>query len=243
MRYIRSFDPASVSSGECQTLLGADEGLGCDIVLRRGAGAQDISINAQERFALILAGEAMLTFGEESKAAVSGDMMFIPAGVGGAFSGNADCTWVEIHAPLESGVSSPTDQAGVIKIDHSKFEGDGFAYQAMIDRASGSGTMRINVLQVQPGSGSPDFHIHAFAQIYVIQEGEMTIDVGRRRVTAPANSLVVLPEGLVHRNFNASGAVERHVSLLVPEPKEGAVFDYAVTIHEEEAALLTSIPA
>jgi mannose-6-phosphate isomerase-like protein (cupin superfamily) len=243
MRYVRPFDPASIAPGESQTLLDAEEGLSCHITLRRGNGAQSASVDAQERFALVLAGEGALNLGDDVVSAVPGDMLFIPAGASGAFFGGPDAVWVETRAPLDTGATSTTDKAGLIKIDQSKFEGDGFAYQAMIDRASGSGTMRINVLQVQPGSGSPDYHIHEFAQIYVIQDGEMTLDVGRRRIAAPANSIVVLPEGVVHRNFNASGAVERHVSLLVPEPKVGAVFDYAVSIHDEEATMLTSIPA
>jgi mannose-6-phosphate isomerase-like protein (cupin superfamily) len=243
MRHIRPFDPAAIKPGATLPLIDESEDLGCTISLRRGGSSQGVSTSLQERLALILEGEATLTLDGESKPAVAGDLIFIPAGASGAFSGGSDAVWIETHAPLDQGKSSTTDSADVIKIDHSKFEGDGFAYQSMIDRNSGSGTMRINVLQVQPGAGSPDFHIHAFAQIYVIQEGEMTVDIGRKRVSAKANSLVILPQGLVHRNFNASASIERHISLLVPEPAADAVFDYAVTIHEEEAELLTSIPA
>ncbi|MEQ6332674.1 cupin domain-containing protein [Sphingobium sp. MK2] len=243
MRHIRPFDPATIPPDGGQTLIDEQEDLGCTITLRRGGSARAAQASPQERFALILEGAPALALDGEDKPAAVGDMMFIPAGVSGRFCGDAHAVWLEVHADLRAGGSSTTDDVAVIKVDHTKFEGDGFAYQAMIDRTSGSGTMRVNVLQVQPGSGSPDFHIHAFAQIYVIQEGEMTIDIGRSRQVAKANSLVILPQGLVHRNFNASAAVERHVSLLVPEPEEGAVFDYAITINEFEAELLTSIPA
>jgi quercetin dioxygenase-like cupin family protein len=243
MRHIRSFDTSAVAPDGTQLLIEDSEGLGCTVALRRGGTPQPTSKSTQERLALILEGEAVLTLDGENKSAVTGDMLFIPANCSGAISGDGNSVWIETHASLDDGKTSTIDQGQVIKIDHSKFEGDGFAYQSMIDRNSGSGTMRINVLQVQPGAGSPDFHIHAFAQIYVIQEGEMTVDIGRQRMVAKANSLVVLPQGVVHRNFNASDGIERHVSLLVPEPLEGAVFDFAVTIHECEAELLTSIPA
>jgi mannose-6-phosphate isomerase-like protein (cupin superfamily) len=242
MKHVRQFNPAAVTPGKSQTLVDLSEGLGCSISLHRGGSDHVESAVKEERLALILEGEGILVQAGTSKSAAAGEMIFIPAGGIGAFMGNSDTTWIEIHAPLPDDAVFATRDADVIQIDHSKFEGGGFAYQSMIDRNSGSGTMRINVLQVQPGSGSPDYHIHAFAQIYVIQEGEMTIDIGRKRVVAPANSVVILPEGLVHRNFNASTGIERHISLLVPEPKEGAVFDYAVSIHEEEAELLTSIP-
>lgn len=66
----------------------------------------------------------------------------------------------------------------------------------------------------------------------------MTIDVGKKRQVAGAHTLVFFPAGVVHRNFNASDMVERHITLLVPEPGEGEIFDYAVIIHEHEAKLL-----
>jgi mannose-6-phosphate isomerase-like protein (cupin superfamily) len=243
MKNVLPFDPAALTPDSSQPLVDHAQGLGCAIALHRGGSDRAESTSPAERFALVIEGEGFLARSGTTKSAIPGEMMFIPAGAPGAFMGKSDAVWVEIDAPLPDDAVFARTDPGVIPIDQSKFEGGGFAYQSMIDRTSGSGTMRINVLQVQPGSGSPDYHIHAFAQIYVIQEGEMTIDIGRKRVSAPANSLVILPAGLVHRNFNASGSVERHISLLVPEPAEGAVFDYAVDIHEEEAELLTSIPA
>lgn len=52
----------------------------------------------------------------------------------------------------------------------------------------------------------------------------------------------MLPEGVVHRNFNAGEAVERHAALLVPEPPSDAIFDYAVTVHDREAEMMTGLP-
>jgi len=157
-------------------------------------------------------------------------------------NGNGSTYWLEIEvsAMLENEV--PPRPAHVIRVDESRFEGMGFAYQSLADRSTGCRSLRLNLLQVQPGAGSPDFHIHAFAQLYVILDGEMTIDVGRARLRAPRHSIVCLPPGVVHRNFNASNAVERHISLLVPEPQQGEIFDYAVDIHEHEATMLAGIP-
>ena len=248
MRYVRPFDVSGLEKGLCADwLLGPGDAAGVSIRLRRGGSdVAPTACTGVERYALVIEGEARLLGGgqrEQDQLARSGELIFIPAGLAAAVTGDGDAIWAEIEAPLAGGPQAGEGfEARVIPVDQSRFEGQGFAYQSLVDRKAGAQTLRMNVLQVQPGAGSPDYHIHAFAQIYLIQEGEMTVDIGRTRLIAARNSLVYLPAGVVHRNFNASGAVERHVSLLVPEPREGAIFDFAVTIHDKEAELLKEIP-
>ena len=245
MRYVRPFDIGSLKKAHSgDWLLAPSEGAGVSVRPCRGGGeAAATRSEGVERYALIIEGEARLVAGGQSYRARRGELIFIPAGIPAAVTGDEDTVWAEIEAPVTGKTqAAEAREARVIPIDQSKFEGQGFAYQSLIDRTGGAQTLRMNVLQVQPGAGSPDYHIHAFAQIYLIQEGEMTLDVGRQRLVAGANSLVVLPPGVVHRNFNSSGAIERHVSLLVPEPRQGEIFDFAVTIHDKEAEMLREIP-
>ena len=245
MKYLRPYDLNALAPGaDGEWLLAPGDGAGVSVRLRRGgAKATQTIFQDKERFALVLRGAARVEYGGQVTTAATDDLAFIPAGIAGAFAGEQDAVWAEIDAPLPDGIAFVGDGIPkVVRVDQSKFEGTGFAYQSMIDRKQGSRTARINVLQVQPGAGSPDWHIHAFAQLYLIQEGEMTVDIGRGRYRAGKDTLVFLPPGLAHRNFNASGRIERHVSLLVPEPKEGEVFDYAVTIHEREAELIVQLP-
>lgn len=240
MRYVRPFDPQQVPAGQASSwLIAPEEQAGCAIRLRRGGGSASPTSVPVERFAWVLSGEALLEGPTGRQVAPTGCLAFIPAEQAGCVSGDANACWIEIEASASPATATPE----VIKVDPSRFEGGGFAYQSLADRSTGVQSMRVNILQVQPGAGSPDFHIHAFAQLYVILEGEMTLDIGRARVRASRNSLVFLPPGVVHRNFNASGKLERHVSLLVPEPPEGAIFDFAVHIDEKEAVLLQGIPA
>lgn len=117
-------------------------------------------------------------------------------------------------------------------LDPSKFKDTGFTHQPLIDRGAGAKTMRMNSMQVQPGAGSPDCHIHAFTQIYLIQDGEMTIEIGRSRVKAGRTPLCSSPPAL--SIATSSTSIERHVSLLVPEPSQSGTFDYAITIHDRE---------
>ncbi|MEH3098935.1 cupin domain-containing protein [Sphingomonas adhaesiva] len=243
MRYIRPFD-RSVAGPPVETLVAAEEGVGCTMRLRRGAGSVDGADAGNDRFVLPLIGEATLRGAGGETVARASELIVIPAGAPADVRVAGETLWLEVIAPLPDGARAQADHpAQVVAIDPSKWTEGGFAYQSLTDRSRGSQALRMNILQVQPGSGSPDWHIHAFAQMYVILEGEMTIDIGRARVTASAGTLVIFPPGVVHRNFNASGAVERHVTFLVPEPAADDIFDYAVTIHEHEAALLTSIPA
>lgn len=241
MKYVRTFDRSALPPGSRQLVVAQEEDLGCAIALIRGTASAAASAADAETFALVLSGEVSLAGEGMNELAQPGDLIFLPAGSTATLSGDDNAVWVHVSAPMPEGGRSGRS-ASVIKVDQSRFEGAGFAYQSMIDRDIGSATMRINVLQVEPGSGSPDFHIHAFAQIYVIQHGEMTLDIGKSRVTAPADSIVILPAGVVHRNFNASNGMERHISLLVPEPLPDEIFDYAVTIHAEEAELLKALP-
>jgi mannose-6-phosphate isomerase-like protein (cupin superfamily) len=240
MRYVRPFDPSSLSPGTTSDwIVSPAEEMGVSMRLKRGGDLAPLRTEAGvERFALVLLGEAVLEQVTGRLPAARGSLAFIPAGQPGAVSGNADAVWVEIEASAAPGHALPA----VASLDPARFEGAGFAYQRLADRSTGVRSMRVNTLQVQAGAGSPDFHIHTFAQLYVVLDGEMTLDVGRARLRAGPNSIVCLPPGVVHRNFNASDTVERHVSLLVPEPIEGAIFDYAVRIEEREAQLLTRLP-
>lgn len=241
MQYVRPFDPSVIVPGEHGAwLLGPSDGAGVTVRLRRGGGVARPRVDKKnERFALVLEGNARLV--GDDKVAVPGDALFIPAATDSAVSGDGDAVWVEIEASLNDGTSSGASPR-VVPVDPSKFKGTGFTHQALLDRNTGAATMRMNVLQVQPGAGSPDWHIHAFNQVYLIQDGEMTVEIGRARLKAGRNSLVFLPAGVVHRNFNAANSVERHVTLLVPEPKQGEIFDYAITIHEHEAERMKVIP-
>lgn len=244
MRFLRPFD-RSHGGAAAEWLVPPEERIGCTIrVCRRGWVTAPEVDKAADRFLYVLAGTVDLITGEGSATARPGDLVFLPAGAHARAEGGDTTVWVEARGLLPEGAGpDPAATARVIAVDPTKFEGQGFAYQSLVDRTGGAQAMRMNVLQVQPGSGSPDWHIHAFTQMYVITEGEMTVDIGRRRQVAGPGTLVIFPAGVVHRNFNAGVSVERHVTFLVPEPGEGEIFDYAITIHDEEAKIMTSLPA
>ena len=56
---------------------------------------------------------------------------------------------------------------------------------------------------IPPGSPGPRPHIHRnHEETFYVLEGELTVRVGAREITAPAGSFVVIPRGVVHQPSN-----------------------------------------
>lgn len=71
-----------------------------------------------------------------------------------------------------------------------------------------------------PGQGGPKPHIHKFEQVYFSIEGETTLTYGLLTYPLPKYSIGVIQPGAVHTNTNRTSAVERHVTVLLPEPMD-----------------------
>jgi len=71
-----------------------------------------------------------------------------------------------------------------------------------------------------PGQGGPKPHIHKFEQVYFSIEGETTLTYGLLTYPLPKYSIAVIQPGAVHTNSNKTSAVERHITVLLPEPMD-----------------------
>lgn len=218
-----------------------------------GKGEPELRRAAVDRFCFVVEGEARIAIGTEEFLLPRRVMAYIPAGLPhwiGNAAADAPLHLIEIFAaappfPLfeQAEARQVADAAQYIRpVRADAFTKGGFAYQSLAERSTGSQNLRVNFVEVQPGAGSPDYHIHDFDQFYFILEGEMTVDIGKRRQSAARHHFVNLPSGIVHRNYNAGSVPEVHFALLAPEPLPGAIFDYAVDIHGREAELLQAIP-
>lgn len=254
MRYVTTVDPDLLTEGaQGQWLLASSDPLDFTVrAFRVGSTAPAaIASGSFERLMFCLTGRAEITAGSEHWVLEPEMAAFVRAGSLINVSTPTTALVLGITSP-SIGSSSPRVPRAeavhphapviILKADPASFQGSGFAFQSLIDRKSGSSGFRLNMVRADPGKGSPDYHIHAFDQFYFILEGEMNVDIGRRRERASRFSLVHLPAGVVHRNFNAGPEVERHLSFLVPEPADGDIFDYSVDIHEVEAQLMNAIP-
>jgi mannose-6-phosphate isomerase-like protein (cupin superfamily) len=75
--------------------------------------------------------------------------------------------------------------------------------------------------RVLAGGHAADLHIHDADQIYFIVDGEMQVDLGESRHRASAGSLVYIPAGLPHRNWNDGPDTEFHFEIIVPSARPG----------------------
>jgi len=79
--------------------------------------------------------------------------------------------------------------------------------------------------------------VHRVDQVYFIMQGEMTLQIGFEEYKAGPNTLVILPAGMPHRNWNATSEPEYHINLRLPEPlPEWGPWDMAVTIDTSKEA-------
>jgi mannose-6-phosphate isomerase-like protein (cupin superfamily) len=97
----------------------------------------------------------------------------------------------------------------------------GFSIQRMLRRADSSEHMSLYVGQVDAGGAGPGTHVHEFDQFYYVLDGTMSVEVGLHGYTATRHTLVVLPAGVPHRQWNDGPGPERHLTLIAPEPGPG----------------------
>lgn len=91
--------------------------------------------------------------------------------------------------------------------------------QKMLEPASGARACTATYIRTPKGGGSPEgMHVHDVDQLMFIIEGAMSVEVdGRRDVVGPG-TLVVIPAGIAHRNWNDGDAPTVHLAVNAPVP-------------------------
>jgi mannose-6-phosphate isomerase-like protein (cupin superfamily) len=211
-----------------------------------GAAGPALHTHPADQFYYVLSGRMNVQLGTDKFVVEPDTLVFIPAGV-------PHCNWntgsvAEVHfeaiapAPPFETIVTPASPREVPRaselirpLRRDAFKGDKFAVQFLAGRSNGSERAAVNVVEVQPGSGGPSHHIHSFDQFYYVVEGTMNVEIGLKRFQATANTFVVLPAGVVHRNWNEGPGIEKHITMLVPEPPQGERLDVPVDIRRDKA--------
>jgi quercetin dioxygenase-like cupin family protein len=63
-----------------------------------------------------------------------------------------------------------------------------------------------------PGRG-PSLHTHPYAEVFVIQAGNLTFVVGEETIAATAGQIIIVPAGVPHKFTNTSSAIAHHVDI------------------------------
>lgn len=244
MKYVRpvDFDAYRHQGYEFQVLYNGDS---CRVIasnVAAGAAAPPHHIHPVDQLYYVVEGEMQLQLGSERFAAGPDTLVYIPAGTPhhNWNEGSVDEFHFEVLAPgppTDRPVMEPTDStdAGgrpyfVKPLLSDAFEQalPGFRLQRLLQRADGSEHMTLYVGEVQAGGAGPSTHVHRFDQFYYVLDGTLTGEIGLDSFTADRHTLVVLPAGVPHRQFNQGPQLERHIALLAPEPMPGEPWDIGV---------------
>lgn len=80
-----------------------------------------------------------------------------------------------------------------------------------------AGAYSIHDNVIPPGSPGPRPHLHRrHEEAFFVVEGELTVRVGPRTITAPAGSFVVIPRGVVHQPSNPTAQPTRVLLIFSP---------------------------
>lgn len=93
----------------------------------------------------------------------------------------------------------------------------GLNSQLLTDRSKGS-TVQLRIDNTNPAQGGPRPHVHKFEQVYFSIEGMTTMTHGLLTYPLPKYSVGITNAGAIHTNSNQSGAMERHITLISPQP-------------------------
>jgi mannose-6-phosphate isomerase-like protein (cupin superfamily) len=246
MKYVRAVDFGAYrhEGYEFQILYNGES---CRVIashVAAGAAAPPHHVHAVDQLYYVVTGEMQLQLGSERLVAGPDTLVYIPAGTPhhNWNEGEIDEFHFEVLAPTPNPndlVLIPTDstEAGgrpyfvkPLRADGFDPALPGFTMQKLLQRSDGSEHMTLYVGEVEPGGAGPSTHVHRFDQFYYVLDGTLTGEVALDEFTAGPHTLVVLPAGVPHRQWNESSATERHIALIVPEPLSGEPWDIGVVL-------------
>ncbi|MFK7919996.1 MAG: cupin domain-containing protein [Ilumatobacter sp.] len=180
----------------------------------------------------IIEGELEIELGAETVVARAGEGVFIPAGLPHCnrnVSGT-DEVHVEVIAPsVRAGKPLATfvgddplpaydGPPGLVSSRGSTVPNKVIDMSWLIRHSTGSHHAGMYVADMPPNHPGLRTHVHDFDQFYLVLSGQLEVEVALERHSVGPNSLVVIPAGVPHRQWNGSEEPERHVAILAPEP-------------------------
>lgn len=99
-------------------------------------------------------------------------------------------------------------------VDFAAYRREGYEFQILYNGES----CRVIASSVATGAAAPPHHIHPVDQLYYVVNGEMQLQLGSERFVAGPDTLVYIPAGTPHHNWNEGPVDEFHFEVLAPGP-------------------------
>ncbi|MFF0501847.1 cupin domain-containing protein [Nocardia aobensis] len=253
MEFVRQFDDAQAfDTGfpgyRAQFLSSLESTLFIHSVIQEDGCGPGLHYHHSDQLYFLLEGTMNLQLGEEVTTVGPRSLVFIPAGLphrnwndGPGRERHFEMIiprpgpGAQLAYPVKDASEVPEDrratQRGYVRqVETSQLVEPmpGFRLQPLADPSTGSLHAVVNYAEVDAGSAGPGMHIHPFDQFYLVLEGELTVEVALQKHTVPADTLVVLPAGVPHRQYNSGTDAEHHLVILSPAPVEGVPWDEGV---------------
>jgi mannose-6-phosphate isomerase-like protein (cupin superfamily) len=107
-------------------------------------------------------------------------------------------------------------------VDFGAFPDGKFHSQRLADASTGLDSCICLCTRVPPGTGTTSgLHTHPSDQLYYVLSGTMHARVGEQMYVVGPDSLVIIPAGVPHWNWNEGAEDEVHFELIVPPPPPG----------------------
>ena len=207
--------------------------LGCWI--ETGGCGPALHLHACDQFYVFLAGHTTVQVGNDVQEASAGEVIFIPAGL-------PHCNWnnsgsqehhLEIMAPgirpglpLLTAVTSvdevPTPSAAPYTrtLDAGEASIAGARTQWTIaDEACGVRSARIHTVELAQCEAPSNPQVLDVDHLMFVLEGRLTLAIAGQDTVGDAQSLIVIPAGVAHRQWNPSSSPVRYVDVQVPAPE------------------------
>jgi mannose-6-phosphate isomerase-like protein (cupin superfamily) len=116
----------------------------------------------------------------------------------------------------EAGVPENTDIEQEEKMNHFVVAKDELPHSGNAHRFEGylhgGADVSFFISETPPGKG-PSLHAHPYAEVFVVQEGELTFTVGEATIRATGGQIVVAPAGTPHKFTNSGSGCARHFDI------------------------------
>src|SRR3954452_19793577 len=99
-------------------------------------------------------------------------------------------------------------------VDFGAYRRDGYEWQHLYNGE----VCRVIASHVPAGTAAPPHHVHPVDQLYYVVYGEMQVVLGEERFVAGPDTLVYIPAGTPHHNWNEGDVDELHFEVLAPAP-------------------------